>query len=321
MTSHVYRQPIASQPCCKGMRVAGLILFLFLAACSPGPEQIIQDAERNREIEFAVWLPEASRPAPLIVLSHGSGGHYRNFQWLTEGLAANGFAVAAVNHPFNTVSNNTEEGVARAWDRPPDLSLLIDELLSNADYAASIDGNRIGAAGFSSGGYTVLSLAGARYDIARMRAYCGGPGQGPECELSSALPDSAPESSKSYSDPRVKAVFSMAPAWGAATTSASLAEIAVPVSLVATADDEWLNPDTHARYFERHIPDAKLTMIPNGGHFLFLSCDFITRIADWFIGQFNLCGVGIDVDRETLQKEVADMAVDFFHEYLWQRRS
>ncbi len=298
------------------MRATFLIAVVFIVSCGRAPDGTIEDTQRNREIPFAVWVPDTSQPSPLIVLSHGSGGHYSNFSWLTKILVDNGYVVAAVNHPFNTVRNNTPEGIARAWDRPPDLSLLITEVLSSDVWADAIDSSRIGAVGFSSGGYTVLSLAGAIYDIERMHAYCSSSDRGRECELSSALPLTDLAASKSAKDPRVDAVFSMAPGWGAATTPESLAAIDIPIKIVATEDDEWLKPERHAIYFDRYIPNSELVMLPKGGHFLFLSCDFITRVADWFIDQFNLCGRGIEVDRAVQQEEVAAWVVQFFNRHL-----
>jgi predicted dienelactone hydrolase len=289
-----------------------LTLLTLLAACARAPGGAIDDVDRGREIKFAIWLPEVKEPAPLVVLSHGSGGHYNNFAWLTKVLNSNGYVVAAVNHPFNTVNDNTPEGVARAWDRPPDLSLLLDELLKNPTWAAAIDSKRIGAAGFSSGGYTVLALGGAIYDIQRMHSYCASSERGAECELSVALPLEDPLASESTKDSRIRAIFSMAPGWGAAATEESLRSIDIPVKIVATVDDEWLKPQHHAEYFAGNIPDSQLVLLPKGGHFLFLSCDGATRVADWFIDQFNLCGTGIDVDRKSEQKEIANMAVDFF---------
>jgi predicted dienelactone hydrolase len=300
----------------KIVRYTALFMLLVVASCVKIPDGTIKDAQRNREIDFAVWLPESEEPAPLIVLSHGSGGHYSNFDWLTGVLVEHGYVVAAVNHPFNTTGNDTPEGVARAWDRPPDLSLLISELLSSPEWAAAIDSARIGAIGFSSGGYTVLGLAGAIYDIDRMRAYCNSAERGPECGLAAALPEADPGASALLKDPRIKAVFSMAPGWGAATKPDSLKAIDIPVKIVGVEDDEILLPATHAEYFDELIPDAELVMLPTGGHFIFLSCSPMTRVADWFIDRFNLCGIGIDIDRDAVQRETAATAVQFFDRYL-----
>jgi predicted dienelactone hydrolase len=300
----------------NAIRCTTLFIFLVVASCVKTPDGTIEDAQRNREIKFAVWLPDSAEPAPLIVLSHGSGGHYSNFDWLTGVLVEHGYVVAAVNHPFNTTGNDTPEGVARAWDRPPDLSLLITELLANPEWAIAIDSSSIGAIGFSSGGYTVLGLAGAVYEIDRMHAYCDSAEAGPECGLAAALPEADPDASALLKDPRIKAVFSMAPGWGAATSPASLKAIDIPVKIVAAEDDEILFPERHAMYFAELIPNAEIVMLPTGGHFIFLSCSPMTRIADWFIDRFNLCGIGIDVDRDAVQKATAASAVQFFDHHL-----
>ena len=49
---------------------------------------------------------------------------------------------------------------------------------------------------------------------------------------------------------------------------------------------------------------------------VFLTCSPMTRVADWFIDRFNFCGVGIDVDRDAIQKETAASAVQFFDRHL-----
>ena len=81
-------------------------------------------------------------------------------------------------------------------------------------------------------------------------------------------------------------------------------------------DDEILRPETHALYYAEHIPEAELTMLPAGGHFVFLTCNPLARVADLFIEQFNLCGYGYEVDRKDIQRDTAAAAVEFFDRYL-----
>ena len=59
-------------------------------------------------------------------------------------------------------SNARLEAVAVWWDRPRDLSVLIDKLLAGPRFGSRIDPRRIGVAGFSIGGYTALATVGAR---------------------------------------------------------------------------------------------------------------------------------------------------------------
>ena len=101
-------------------------------------------------------------PRPLILLSHGTGGSAAQLSWLAEHLVAGGYIVAAVNHHGNTAveASHMPAAFVLPSERTRDLSVLIDKLLDHADIGPRIDRNRIGAAGFSLGGYSVLGLAG-----------------------------------------------------------------------------------------------------------------------------------------------------------------
>ncbi len=110
----------------------------------------------------------AAEPAafPLILLSHGTGGTALQLGWLASFLAAQGYVVAGVNHHGNTaIEPYTVQGFVRFWERALDLTAVLDQLLQDPFFASRIDPERIGAAGFSLGGYTVLALAGGRIDF------------------------------------------------------------------------------------------------------------------------------------------------------------
>jgi predicted dienelactone hydrolase len=119
-------------------------------------------------------------PVPLVVFSHGLGGCGTQSLFFTEELARHGYVVAAPDHhdaTFCTVHNTRGSfsnmkpqeplGEPSAWtdqtyaDRMDDLEDLIDALLADPAFAGVIDGNAIGAAGHSLGGYAVLGLGGA----------------------------------------------------------------------------------------------------------------------------------------------------------------
>lgn len=296
-------------------------VFLF-AACTPFGEdsEFIQDADRDRSIPFKVWVPDTDNHKgllPLVLLSHGSGGEYANHGWLIDALLGGGFMVAAVNYPHNTTRDNTDEGVISVWQRPQDLSVLLDHLLSASASSDLIDDQRIGATGFSSGGYTVLGLAGAIYNSDLMQAYCSSADRGADCDLASdAAAVDYSSASASYKDPRVKAFFAMAPAVGPGITVASLQGIDQAVALIAAADDELVNPQLGAVRYAKHIPDAELVLLPSGGHFIFLECNAITQLVDWFTSELDLCGSEFNVDRAQLRGKVADHVVGFFAQHL-----
>jgi predicted dienelactone hydrolase len=302
---------------------SGCILLVLLASsCSLSDDNfgIIEDSSRDRSIPYQIWLPSAevdNTRFPLIILSHGSGGEYSNHTGLIDSLIENGFIVAALNHPMNTTRDNTDEGVISVWHRPRDISVLLDYLLNDSNWVNVIDENRIGAAGFSSGGYTVLALAGAIYDRGLMSAYCASQERGKDCELAT---DSSNvdfrDSSASYKDERIKSVFSMAPAVGSAITKESLAKIEIPVFIIASKDDELVSPNYGAIRYAENIPRSDLVLLPSGGHFIFLECNAIITVVDWLNRELDLCGTKFNVDRDEIRKMVSARAVSFFSDNL-----
>src|SRR5262245_39010455 len=169
------------------------------------------------------WADEApilQEQFPLIVSSHGTGGSAQIMAWLARDLASRGYIVAAVNHPGNNaLEPYTAEGFLLWWERARDLTAVIDLTLADAAIGPRVDRNRIGAIGFSLGGYTVLELAGGRTDPALLRAFCASSGAAdcadpPEfpnlftrwAELhadSSEFRERVAQAGRSYRDPRV----------------------------------------------------------------------------------------------------------------------
>lgn len=271
----------------------------------------------------------ASAPAkfPLIVLSHGTGGSALIMAWVGTALAAKGYIAAAVNHPGN---NGTEAytalGFSTWWERARDLSVVIDSMLADPMFGGHIDANRIGAAGFSLGGYTMIEIAGGITEPAAFTEFCASPRADGICksppEFPTLLEDfeklsktdaefqaSLRHASDSYRDPRVRAVFAIAPALGPVFRPASLARIAIPVKIVAGQADTNVPIASSAKYFAANIPGAQLTIFPgNVAHYVFLdSCTEAGRKA-----RPLLCTDGEGVDRDAIHASTAALAVEFF---------
>jgi len=169
----------------------------------PGLPLVVQDAVRDAE-------PAPGR-FPLVVFSHGYGGHRRQSTFLCTHLASHGYVVAATDHFGNTIRDVMEHMLATragrpvpdfvehllevARQRPVDASWLIDRILDGTagDVAARVDAECIGIAGHSFGGWTTLATTGR--------------------------------------DPRIRAALPLAPAGG------SLASLANPLS--ERLDLEW----------------------------------------------------------------------------------
>jgi predicted dienelactone hydrolase len=106
---------------------------------------------------------------PLVILSHGTGGSAMQMAWLGTALAREGYIVAAVNHHGNSGADMPYDprGFVLWWERVPDLTVVINRMLSDSTFGPNIDPERIVAAGFSLGGYTVAALAPAGALISR----------------------------------------------------------------------------------------------------------------------------------------------------------
>lgn len=264
---------------------------------------------------------------PLIALSHGTGGSAMQMAWLGTYLAARGYIVVAVNHPGNNaVSGYTPEGFIEGWERGRDISTVIDDMLADARFGSKIDPDRIGAAGFSYGGYTMMELAGATTDVNRILAWCGerkgacDPPEMPDLMTRFAAIRQQPQvqqalqhSGDSYRDPRIRAVFAIAPAVARAFTPESLQKITIPVEMVAGAADSIAPPAENGQFFAANIKGAKLTILPGGvGHYTFL--DVGTDAGKKQMPNFFVDSAG--VDREAVHRQVGEMAAEFFEKEL-----
>lgn len=263
---------------------------------------------------------------PLIVLSHGNGGAAFQLAWLGTGLAGRGYIVVAVNHPGNNaLEDYTVEGMSLWWLRAVDLSAIIDAMLVDRTFGSLIDPARIGAAGHSLGGYTVLAVAGGISNPELLEAFCRSPAADVSCKPPQpaavmrretlarlkADPDFRrrySEAGKSYRDERIRAVFAMAPGPGPVFAPDSLEKISLPVSILAGSADEIIPTAAAAEAFARVIPQATLKIFPKAGHFIFLStCTLVGSVLFR-----DTCRDPDGTDREAVHAETIKLAVGFF---------
>ncbi|MEM5457816.1 peptidase [Paraburkholderia phytofirmans] len=274
-------------------------------------------------------LSTARTSYPLLVLSHGTGGTADSLDWLAAALAAQGYVVAGTNHPGNTAAAPlTRDGFMLWWERATDASEVLDGVLADPMLGPHVDRERIGAVGFSLGGYTVLELAGARTNLQAFERFCTSPQADAIChppeaarisDASGATPltldDLSPQtrasrarSGASYRDPRVKAVFAIAPALGEAFDSASFADVTIPVSLLAGEADVTAPVATNIHRIAGLMPKAHVEMVPGASHYTFLD----TCLADVVAHLAGICEDGPGVDRDAVHALAADRAIRFF---------
>jgi predicted dienelactone hydrolase len=188
----------------------------------------------------------SSRSYPLILLSHGTGGASLQLGWLASHLTSHGYIVAAVNHHGNNgLEPYVSKGFLHYWERPKDLTVVLDQLLADQNFGVHIQQDQIGAAGFSLGGYTMIAVAGGRTDIQPMINAFTKSGRDLSREIPPEFTDTAAfmEEFKSLSqhtafadashrDERIKAVFAIAPVLGEAFSASGLSEIQIPVKII-----------------------------------------------------------------------------------------
>lgn len=225
------------------------------------------DPSRPRPVRLYVWEPSPAgdAPAPLVVVSHGTGGSGSEMEWLVRPLHAAGFRVVALDHHGNNFVDGYEpEGFLHVWERPRDISFALDVLAREQPLGP------VGVAGFSIGGYTAAALAGARVDPGILRAVFTGAVPLPEIPefpgVLEALRAKYPQDDAALrilegaggdlSDPRVRAVFQVAPGVGALVTRESLEAVRVPVAIRWAGADTITPYEADTRPYLEYIPTA-----------------------------------------------------------------
>ena len=62
----------------------------------------------------------------------------------------------------------------------------------------------------------------------------------------------------------------------------------------------------------KNIPDSELNLLPSGGHLIFLQCNAIIKIVDWFNTDLTHCGTQFAVDRREVRMGISTIATEFF---------
>ncbi|WP_031293898.1 alpha/beta hydrolase [Leptolyngbya sp. Heron Island J] len=150
---------------------------------------LLEDRDRNRTYPTDLYLPAdlsaVSGPLPVMVFSHGYGDTRTNPESVAaaRSLAANGFVVAVPEHIGSNTAyqDDLALGLSReSFDvmefinRPLDIRFLLDTLeeKNKTDFQGRLQLDRVGLAGYSFGGYTVLATAGATIDVALLEEQC-----------------------------------------------------------------------------------------------------------------------------------------------------
>lgn len=157
-------------------------------------------------------------PFPMVVYSHGSGGLRFIHSDYTETLASHGYVVVAPDHAGNTaverVLGNADPSDVIAYNRPLDVTAVIDGALADRSVSPLVDAESIAVTGHSFGGFTTYAVAAGTDNPNGVTPV----------------------------DPRVDALIPLAPAVGdggddGLLSDADLASIELPTLIIVGTDD------------------------------------------------------------------------------------
>ncbi|WP_420336778.1 alpha/beta hydrolase family protein [Roseibium sp.] len=336
-----------------------LVFLLFLAGppeatassvlpYGPGVSELtVTDARTDRPLSGNVWYPTttpekygradkskvwqmaeadpdgvaAEGTFPLLVISHGMYGNTLNQAWLGSALARRGFIVAMVNHPGTSTFLRDVDHARELWDRPVDLSRLITFLIERSALADRIDQSRVFAAGHSLGGYTVMLLAGARFDAGLYQSLCTGDNSNVVCPVLEGwsvaeTDDDRREMEISRQDDRVARIVSMDLGGTPVLSRQSLGTVDKPVLVLGSGRADMLDQDIESRMLAALMPGASTRHVElaDAGHFDFMGIckpEGYEILKEHEPGDEIVCIKG-SAEREAQHGRIISELIDFF---------
>lgn len=309
-------------------------------------ETTVPDASGARTLHVSLWYPTDDRAPtvevganvvfhgiaairdakpdgdahPLVVLSHGYGGNWRNLNWLGDRLAREGYVVAAPDHPGTTTFDKSPAEATRLWERPHDLRRAIDALIGDPGLGGAIAPHRIAAIGHSLGGWTVAALVGGRFSPSRFAEDCKLHPNPRTCGLAAELgitPANAAAFETGMSDHRIGAIVSLDLGLARGFTPDSLAAVRVPALIYGAGIDIGdLPAKLESGYLAENLPKPTTTEIeiPDALHFSFMQLckpGAVDLLEAEMPGEGIVCKDGDTRSRKAIHDEVAAGILDF----------
>jgi len=247
-------------------------------------QDTIHVAVAGRDVAF--WKPAGRAPAegyPVVLFSHGFTGCNTQSVFLMKALANAGYLVLAPNHKdarcgtargqahagntgyFLTTHPEAPFANAARWsdttyrERAADLKAVLDAVENSRSFqGTSADLHRIGLAGHSLGGYTVLGLAGAW---------------------------------PSWKDNRVKAVLALSPYCAPYVDHGDLGHIGAPLMYQGGTLDLGISPSVHrlGGCYDRSSSPKYYVEFTGAGHFAWtdLNPRFQSLISSYSVAFFD----------------------------------
>ncbi|WP_337166155.1 alpha/beta hydrolase family protein [Vibrio fluvialis] len=261
---------------------------------------------------------------PVVLLSHGYRGNWRNQNWLATELAGRGYIVAAVDHPGTTSFDQSSKQAAKWWERPRDVSRILDYLLSKAPWKQSSNVNDVTAIGHSLGGWTVMQLVGARVDRATLESECNKYQNSRTCGLSEELGLSKVQAKEpsniDLSDPRIQRVVSLDLGLARSFSVNSLEDINVPTLILSAGTDIGDLPQAlESGYIAKHMPlnSRQYKVYENATHFSFMQrckAEAVAMLEEEVPGDGIICKDGFVASRGELHQLMLNDIVGFLNQ-------
>jgi len=240
------------------------------------------DPVRGRKVPIKAHVPAEGGPFPVVVVSHGGGGHWDANFAQAHHLASHGYVVLALEH----VGSNTDvmrrlfriganlkamtRDANEVLGRPKDISFAIDRAeewnKTHDKLRGRLDVDHVGVLGHSFGAYTTLVVAGMRPALNwLMPAVAPGQGLGPDLR-----------------DSRVDCGVALSPQGPGEPffIDASYASLKTPLLGISGSKDEQqgARPENRRRAYELWPPgDKYLIWLANADHTAFSDSTGSTR--------------------------------------------
>lgn len=313
--------------------------------------QFRADSQTSRPLDISVWYPTsqstpysliADNPAfvgtlvirdasvkpgrfPVVILSHGYRGNWRNMNWLATRLAASGYLVTAVNHPGTTSRNHAPQDARQWWQRPTDLSRTLDSLTQHPLWAEHIDQRDISVIGHSLGGWSTLLLTGAEVDREQLSRECQRSPNPRTCGVASemglfARQDDEPPRHP-LRDARVKRAILLDIGLAHSLSVSSLRQIDIPVLILAAGVDIGDLPQSQeSGFLSEHLPlrHTRYRVYQQAMHFSFLQLckpDALTMLEQESKGDSIICRDAVGTQRAALHQTIYEDITAFLHQH------
>lgn len=203
-----------------------------------------------------------------MVISHGSGSYFAGHADTALALAEAGFIVAAPTHPADNYRD--QSGAADLGPRTRQFAVVVAHLAGPWNPGA-VAPERIGAFGFSAGGFTLLVAAGGVPDFARVGPHCAAHPDFFDCRLIGDAANARPPVMTRPALP-LRAMVLAPAALGFAFGPASLNAVIMPVQLWQAGEDAILPAPLYVEPVRAAVsPSPEFHLVPGAGHFDFLA--------------------------------------------------